>query len=352
MGRTRFKKSPFRILFIVLVTASLCSMAVSGCGGNSTSAKNMDAQANLEKVLTKGVKPNEMGMVMVLEYHRVAEIESNFIRSIDNFKKDLETLYQKGYRLVTFHDLMTGRISVPAGTTPVVFTFDDSTLSQIDYIQQGGKTVLNPDCALGMIQAFHKQHPDFGYTSLFNVMPEMFDQAKYKKDKLDYLTSHGFEIGNHTLTHPLMSKLTDQQVQTEIAGLAKDVKGLDPKLNINILCLPYGSEPQNKALMFNGSADGTTYHNNWALLVGSDPFYPMYHYKNPGQVIPRVQVMDYDVVKGTGADGSGYWLRYFDRHPENKFVSDGNPDTICAPAYMQARLLPKNLPKGVTWLGY
>lgn len=352
MGRTTFfAKSQTRILSFVVILAALCSLVLAGCGG-SGSAKAVDAEASVDAVLKKGIKPNEMGMVMVLEYHRIAEKESNFVRSIDNFKKDLEMLYQKGFRLVTFHDLMAGRIDVPAGKTPVVFSFDDSTESQIRYIAQGTKTTLDPDCALGMMEAFKKKHPDFGSTAMFNVMPELFDQAKYKKQKLEYLAKNGYEVGNHTLTHPLLAKLTDQQVQEEIAGLAKLVKEQDPKVKIDVLCLPYGSEPKNKELMFKGSAGGTTYNNKWSLLVGSNPFYPTYHYKNPGNIVPRIQVMDYDPMKGVGVEGSGYWLRYFERHPEQQFISDGNPNTICAPAYMQPRVLTEKLPKGVTFVGY
>ncbi|MHB8895353.1 MAG: polysaccharide deacetylase family protein [Candidatus Geothermincolia bacterium] len=352
MGRTTlFAKSHVRIFFVAAMLAAVCFTVLAGCGGGS-SAKTVDAQASVDAVLKKGIKPNEMGMVMVLEYHRVAEKEGNFVRSVENFKKDLETLYQKGYRLVTFHDLVAGRIGVPAGTTPVVFSFDDSTESQIRYLAQGTKTTVDPECALGMMQAFKKKHPDFGCTGLFNVMPELFDQPKYKKEKLDYLTENDYEIGNHTMSHPLLAKQSDEQVQKEIAGLQKIVTDLVPKTKIDVLCLPYGSEPQNKELMFTGTADGTTYHNKWALLVGSNPFYPMYHYKNPGRIVPRIQMMDYDPLKGSGVEGSGYWLRYFDRHPETRFISDGNADTICAPAYMQSRLLPDKLPKGVTFIGY
>jgi peptidoglycan/xylan/chitin deacetylase (PgdA/CDA1 family) len=351
MVKTRTIKNLGMLLAAVAVLTVCGPFALTGCGGGS-GAKEVDAQANLDKVLEKGIKPNEMGMVMVLEYHRIQENEGNYVRSIDNFKRDLETLYKNNYRLITFKDLMTGNIGVPAGTTPVVFSFDDSTESQFRYLPDGTKTKVDPECAVGMMEEFAKTHKDFGRTALFNVMPELFDQAKYKKDKLDFLTSNGYEIGNHTLTHPALGKLTDDKVQAEIAGLQKDVTGIDPKLKLDILCLPYGSLPQNQALMFNGSSGGGRYHNKWSLLVGSNPFYPVYHYKNPGQVVPRVQVMDYNPKDGSGADGSGYWLRYFERHPELRFISDGNSKTVCAPAYMQPRLLPKSMPAGVKFIGY
>jgi len=352
MVRTRKQSNLVPLIVALAAVALLCPLLLTGCGGSTEAKQASQARAELDALLKKGVHPNEMGMVMVLEYHRIKQAEGDFTRSISNFKKDLQTLYDKGYRLISFHDLMTGNIGVPAGTTPVVFSFDDSTGGQINYLAQGSKTTLDPECALGMMQAFYKQHNDFGYTALFNVMPEMFDQEKYKAQKVSYLSENGFGIGNHTLTHPNLTKLTDDKVQAEIAGLQKDVTTLDPKSKIEVLCLPYGAEPQNKALMYEGSAGGTSYDYNWSLLVGSNPFYPMYHYKNPGQLIPRVQVMDYNASSGSGAEGSGYWLRYFDRHPELKFISDGNSKTVCAPAYMQTRLVDKGLPKNVQFLGY
>jgi peptidoglycan/xylan/chitin deacetylase (PgdA/CDA1 family) len=341
----------FTLTLSACLAASLLLVACAGCGGGTADAQ-ADARAKVDSLLQKGVRPNEMGMVMVLEYHRVGERESDYTRSIDNFKKDLETLYQKGYRLVGFHDLMKGKIDVPAGTTPVVFSFDDSTESQIRYIKSGAKTVLDPECALGMMEAFHTKHPDFGYKALFNYLPALFDQPKYKKEKVDYLYNTGFEFGDHTVSHPSLAKVDDTTVQKEIAVPIQTMKSVNPKVSVDILCLPNGSIPKNQSLMYDGSYGGVTYHNNWALLVGANPMYPEYHYKNPGRLIPRIQVMDYNPVKGSGADGSDYWLRYFDKHPEVRFVSDGNPSTICAPAYMASRLLADRLPAGVQFLGY
>jgi peptidoglycan/xylan/chitin deacetylase (PgdA/CDA1 family) len=340
-----------RVIVALTVTALL---VLAGCGGGGGDKKPSasEARANLDKLLEKGMKPNEMGMVMVLEYHRIKENEGSYTRSVENFKKDLETLYQKGYRLVSFHDLMAGKIGVPAGTTPVVFSFDDSTESQFRYIKEGDKTVIDPQCALGMMQSFYQKHKDFGYTAQFNYLPAMFEQPEYVKEKVEYLNKNGFELGDHTITHPLLGKMPDDQVQKEIAVPVKNMKNIDPSVKVDVLCLPNGSIPKNQGLMYDGSWEGTKYHNNWSLLVGSNPFYPSYHYKNPDRLIPRIQVMDYNTESGAGADGSGYWLRYFDQHPEQRFVSDGDSSTVSAPAYMESRLLQDKLPAGTVFVGY
>ncbi len=333
-------------LLVLSLSAPLC---ISGCGGGGESTPS---RTDLENTLKKGIKPNELGMVMVLEYHRIEEKEGDYTRSIENFKRDLETLYEKGYRLVKFRDLMSGRIDVPEGTTPVVFSFDDSTEGQFRYLKEGGKVVIDPDCAVGMMNAFYQKHKDFGYTGLFNFLPGLFDQPKYVEKKVDYLQENGFEFGNHTTNHPALGRVTDDVVKEEIAGPVEEMKNINPKVKMDILCLPHGSEPKSRQLMFEGSYDGTSYLNKWALLVGSNPFYPVYHYKNSGKVIPRIQVMDYDPEDGSGASGSGYWLRYFDKHPELRYLSDGNPETVCAPEYMEPRVLEKRLPNGVSFMGY
>ena len=167
---------------------------------------------------------------LVLEYHRIQEKESNYTRSIENFKKDLETMYQKGYRLVKFHDLMGGKVDVPAGMTPVVFSFDDSTESQFRYLKQGDKTVIDPDCALGMMDAFYKTHKDFGYTALFNYLPELFDQPKYKKEKVDYLYQQGFEFGDHTRTAAVLCV----QCYDSHRGATVDVQGVVLQQDISL----------------------------------------------------------------------------------------------------------------------
>lgn len=341
-------------MYVTLTALLLAAMLLPGCGsedGGSASAAD-SAQENAQALVRKGIRPNELGKVMILEYHRIRPTESDYTRSYENFKRDLQTLYERGYRLVTLNNLMSGRIATPAGTTPVVVSFDDSTESQFKYIEENGKTVIDPNCAVGMMKEFYDKHKDFGYTALFNYLPAMFDQPKYIKQKVDYLYENGFEFGDHTTSHPQLSKVDDATAQKEIAVPLMEMKKINPKVKVSVLCLPHGLAPKNKELMYNGSYNGFEYHLDWSLLVGSNPMYMQYHYQNPGKLLPRVQMVDYNAKTGKGAEGSGYWLAYFDNHPEARFISDGNPDTICAPAYMESRLIPDKVPKGSRFVGY
>ena len=80
--------------------------------------------------------PNELGRVMILEYHKIDYPEARWTRTPENFRRDLGTLYAKGYRLIALGDLLDGRIVLPAGTTPIVLTFDDSSPGQFRYIER------------------------------------------------------------------------------------------------------------------------------------------------------------------------------------------------------------------------
>ena len=43
---------------------------------------------------------NELGRVMILEYHKIDYPEERWTRTPENFRRDLERLYARGYRLV------------------------------------------------------------------------------------------------------------------------------------------------------------------------------------------------------------------------------------------------------------
>jgi len=42
------------------------------------------------------LSPNELGRVMILEYHKIDYPEERWTRTPENFRRDLETLYAKG----------------------------------------------------------------------------------------------------------------------------------------------------------------------------------------------------------------------------------------------------------------
>jgi hypothetical protein len=153
--------------------------------------------------------PNGLGRVMILEYHKIDYPEARWTRTPENFRRDLETLYAKGYRLIALGDLLDGRIVLPAGTTPIVLTFDDSSPGQFRYIEQNGVLAIDPKSAIGILEAFTREHPDFGRAATFFVLPaadppnRLFNQLAWEGHKREPRSSERPGGGDYSAIGPL-----------------------------------------------------------------------------------------------------------------------------------------------------
>jgi len=186
---------------------------------------------------------------MILEYHKVDYPEDRWTRTPENFRRDLEELYARGYRLHSLNALLDGRIMAPAGTTPIVLTFDDSSPGQFRYVETNGVLEIDPKCAVGILEAFLREKPDFGRAATFYVLPgaskpnRLFNQPEHEGRKLQYLVSHGYEIGNHTLWHANLGKYDETVVRLQIAEAQQWIQRHVPDYKIRTLALPHGVYP-------------------------------------------------------------------------------------------------------------
>src|SRR5437868_3550137 len=57
--------------------------------------------------------PNRLGRVPILEYHLVGDKDSRWGRSRERFRRDLQLLYDRGYRPITVAQLVDGDIDIP-----------------------------------------------------------------------------------------------------------------------------------------------------------------------------------------------------------------------------------------------
>ena len=150
---------------------------------------------------------------------------------------------------------------------PVVFTFDDSDRSQFRLRPDG---TLDPDCAVGIWAAFAEQHPDFPVRATFYVLPDvMWTQHKWWAKKLQMLRDWGCEIGCHTVTHPVLKRLTDEQVKREIAESVDFIETLG--FYPNTMALPYGVAPKNRSLLEGFQWHGKHYGFKGVVLGGAGP---------------------------------------------------------------------------------
>jgi peptidoglycan/xylan/chitin deacetylase (PgdA/CDA1 family) len=276
-------------------------------------------ELDLEKV-----KPNEAGKVMIIMYHDVSENEATWSRNYENFRKDLELFYNEGYRLISLTDFINNNINVQAGFTPLVITFDDGHRGQFNLIEEEGKLEIDPKSAVGIMNSFAELYPDFGKSATFYIYyPVPFRQKEHISWKLEYLVKNGMEIGNHTDTHANLASISRDEIIKQLALNVKKTREFLPGYNVNSLALPNGGVPiQNLDAATVGDYEGVSYKNEAILLVGANPAYsPVDKRFNPLK-LPR--------VRGS-SEYIDQWIEYFKKHPEQKYISDGQADVVTVP---------------------
>ena len=210
--------------------------------------------------------PDSMGRVPILEYHLVADSDSRWGRSWRHFAQDLELLYERGYRPVTVSQLVDRQLDIPAGTSPVVFTFDDASPSQFRYIERNGQLEIDSTSAVGIWLAFHAKHPDWGNRATFCMLPAAAaghaffgekgiqgQKSAWRFKKVQFLAQQGFELCDHTLWHADLAKYSDAVVQEQIARGAMAIDSAVPGYRVRTFALPLGVWPKNRALAKQGS---------------------------------------------------------------------------------------------------
>ncbi|SET77472.1 Polysaccharide deacetylase [Natronincola peptidivorans] len=301
--------------------------------------KEEEAEDLPEEIDLAVIQPNEAGEIMVLMYHHITEPEAEWSRTPDNFRRDLQNLYDNGYRPISLVDYTTGNITTEAGYTPVVFTFDDGNQNNFNMIEDdNGEWVIDPDSAVGILVDFHEKHPDFPLEATFFINGGTpFGQAEWVEYKLNYIVDNGMDIGNHTYTHINFTNASADKIQEELGRLNSMVKQYLPDYEVNTLALPFGSKPKNTDLyryVIEGEYQGENYHHIAILEVGWDPYRSPFHKDFDGTRIRRVRASE------TKVDGVGMydWMRALDSGSRLRYISDGDPNTVTVPEKYRDRL--------------
>jgi peptidoglycan/xylan/chitin deacetylase (PgdA/CDA1 family) len=298
----------------------------------TATAEPAQAPARLTPEELERYRPNELGQIMLWEYHQFGDVPEQFVRTPDQFRADLQWLYDNGFYVINLHDMLDGNIDVPAGKKPVILTFDDSPASQFRLIPlENGQLAIDPNCAIGILEDFFARHPDFGRGGHFAVLrwqlfdwPGEPDQAEYWQDKLEWLLEQGYELGNHTYEHVNMSLLDDEEIKYQLAEANIAIHEFVPEADIRVITLPFGMfPPGGDDTLFRGFE----YKGEWfawdaSLLVGANPTQSPFSTEYDPYWIARIQAFDDELDR---------WKEIIADNPGILYVSDGNPDTVTVP---------------------
>lgn len=273
---------------------------------------------------------NELGLVPVLVYHMIDEQEGRWTRTPDNFRRDLQELYDRGYVLVPLEDYLTGNMDVPAGKSPAVITFDDSTAGQFRLLEKDGELVVDPDSAVGILREFAAEHPGFGHYATFFINAFPFGQSELWQKKLQMLHEWGFEIGNHTYGHQNLKGLAPEQVADQIARLQEHVQEAVPGYQPRSFAIVQDGLPEPCEPVLKGQIGETEYAHYgvvwWAWSAARSP----YHRKFDPARVQRIQVFD--------DNGTSSLVNWLERISNTRYVSDGRLDTLALPEGWQEEI--------------
>ena len=337
------------------ITAIVCVLfLLSGCKAGeqeknhaeqiTTQISSEQSVENNEKVIDYNkIKPNEIGHIMIIMYHGILD-NPPYHRTKEDFIKDLQYLYDNNYRLISMNSYKLGKISIEAGCKPIVLTFDDGLPSTFSLEMLGGKLEVKKDTAIGIIEEFTKQHPDFGKGGVLyiNGGTNAFQGEGTNKERLQWLVDNGYEIGNHTFSHAKLSKLTKDELIKEIglvdSLIEENIKGYAA----DTISYPHGIRPAEEFRSF--AVNGIYNNNNYNYVIGlrEGPSGPMFSFLDNG-----FDAMNCPRVRGSeGEEGDlWWWLNYYQDHQEYYYVSDGDVNTISISKELENRVNQEKISK-------
>ena len=313
---------------------------------------NINKNDNLKIIISKGIdydtlykenKVNELGNIPIMMYHGIVNKldedtpytggnvdKDGYHRTTESFIKDLEFYYSEGYRMIRLEDYVKGVIDVPLGKSPIVLTFDDGLENSIKVtgVDDNG-IIIDPNCAVGILESFKKKYPDYNVTATFFVNGTLFRQPKYSEQILNWLVDNGYDIGNHSYNHADFTKISESKSEEEIGKLYNLLDKYIKDKYINIVALPFGSpykkSHNNFKHIINSSYENVVYNTISTLQVGWEANYSPFSSNFDESFIKRIRAYDNN---GTNFDIT----HNFNRLKNNKYISDGDKNKIVVPA--------------------
>ncbi len=283
-------------------------------------------------------KVNELGNVPIMMYHGIIDTEetqyvggnvdkNGYNRKASSFREDLEFYYTNGYRMIRLADYVNGIIDVELGYSPIILTFDDGDKNNFNVLGRNsdGSLQIDPNCAIGILEEFKKKYPDFNVTATFFVMDGIFNQSTYNREIVNWLVDHGYDVGNHTTTHPDFTTISTAKTQEVVGKMYQKLDDLLPGKYVKIVALPYGSPYKkshaNYPYILKGTYNDYTYETEAALRVGWEPELSPFNKDFDKTFLKRCRAYD--------NNGKEFDIKMvFTNLEKNRYISDGDKDTI------------------------
>lgn len=288
---------------------------------------------------------NELGGVPILMYHRIYEMQNSetpytggnvdvdgYNRTSEAFENDLEQYYEWGYRCIRLKDFLDGNIYTEFGYSPLVITFDDGVRqAQIDGFDSNGDPIFSEDSALAILERVRERHPDFNVTATFFLNAGLFENGEENDRKLlNWMIDHGYDIGNHTKTHPDLADLSAEEIEEEVGYMYNLLSDIIPGKYLDIVALPFGSPTDTSAdekyeKIFSGTYEGKSYSTSVSLICGWTYENSVFSGEVDRTYVKRIRGYD------NGGEDFDIAMNFDLLNEGGRYISDGNPASIVIP---------------------
>ena len=300
---------------------------------SKSKGKNMEKQYKENNV-------NESGLIPVMMYHGIVNLKDSdtantggnvdkdgYTRTAESFRKDLDYYYNEGYRMIRLEDYIDGKIDTEMGKSPIVLTFDDGLENNIKVtgLDSNGNIIIDPNSAVGILEEYKKKYPDYNVTATFFINGGLFRQNEYNEKILNWLIDNGYDIGNHTTTHPDFTKISRDKTLEVVGKMYQKLDKILGDKYVKIIALPFGSPYKkthaNYSSIISGTYNGYSYETKALLRVGWE-----------SEVSPFDKNFDMQFIKRCRAydnNGSEFDIQMVFKLLENtRYISDGDINTI------------------------
>jgi peptidoglycan/xylan/chitin deacetylase (PgdA/CDA1 family) len=234
------RPAPLLLGLVVLATvgcASTDAKVITTRSSSSVSSMPMRSSSSRARVSSKPAPPPApvpfTGNIPILVYHHIRDTKPypkstwSYKMSVSQpvFEKQMQWLKDKGYTTITLDEYLMMRAGTKMGIEkPVVITFDDNNLSQYDIAYP---TLLKN-----------------GQTAVFYIITNRLKNASFlSEDQLREMSNAGMDIESHSVTHAIMTNLSDKRLAEEMAASKKT---LEDVLGKSVSHIAYPNTAQNQ----------------------------------------------------------------------------------------------------------
>ncbi len=209
--------------------------------------------------------------IPILMYHHIRDydnpedkIGTNLSVSPQEFINQLNLIENKGYKTVTFEEILNNHLP----DKPIILTFDD-----------------------GYLNFYQNAYPELKKRNLkaasYIITNSIGGGAYMNSNQIKEISNNGIEIGSHTISHPDLSKLSNEKAEREIFESKKILEVLLNKKIVSF-CYPSGKydETTKELVKDAGYSYAVTTNGGIAKLGSGD--YELNRYRvNKGTDISR-----------------------------------------------------------------